>query len=466
MTLRTRLLAGMLVLVTVALAASGFAAYRALESFLVDRVDEQLEQVVRPLERDFRDDNDGRGRGRRGPPLPNGSVVQLRGADGEIIDQREFAFDASGEVATPELDAQVAAETTERTLVSADSTDGGPEFRVVIEPVRDGNTIVVAIPLTGVDNTLDRLVAVEVIVGLSTLVILGIVSWFVVRRTFRPLDRMEADATRIAAGDLSRRVEPAEDRTEVGRLGLALNQMLGEIESSFAARRESENRLRQFVADASHELRTPLSSIRGYAELFRRGASERPEDLEVAMRRIEDEAARMGVLVDDLLLLARLDEGGPTFAQDRLDLAAIVHDACADAKARAPDRAISCDASGQVVVTGDEARLRQVAANLVGNALAHTPADSPVAIRARTTETHGELEVVDGGPGIPESDLAHIFDRFWRVDQSRGRSTGGAGLGLSIVAAIVDGHGGTVSAENVDGGGARFLVRLPLADSA
>lgn len=292
--------------------------------------------------------------------------------------------------------------------------------------------------------------------------ILGIVSWFVVRRTLRPLNRMEADATRIAAGDLSRRVEPADDRTEVGRLGIALNQMLGEIESSFTARRESENRLRQFVADASHELRTPLSSIRGYAELFRRGASERPEDLEVTMRRIEEEAARMGVLVDDLLLLARLDEGGPTFAEEPVDLAEIVRDACADANARAPERAITCEAPHSVVVTGDEARLRQVAANLVGNALAHTPADSPVEIRARAVDGRGHLEVVDQGPGIPESDIAHIFDRFWRADQSRERSTGGAGLGLSIVAAIVDGHGGTVTAENVNGGGARFVVRVPL----
>lgn len=388
--------------------------------------------------------------------------MQLRGADGEIIDQREFAFDESGDVPVPEIDAGLAADTTERMLVSADSSGGGPEFRAVIEPVRDGGTIVVAIPLTGVDSTLDRLVAVEVIVGLSTLVILGIVSWFVVRRTLRPLNRMEADATRIAAGDLSRRVEPADDRTEVGRLGIALNQMLGEIESSFTARRESENRLRQFVADASHELRTPLSSIRGYAELFRRGASERPEDLEVTMRRIEEEAARMGVLVDDLLLLARLDEGGPTFAEEPVDLAEIVRDACADANARAPERAITCEAPHSVVVTGDEARLRQVAANLVGNALAHTPADSPVEIRARAVDGRGHLEVVDQGPGIPESDIAHIFDRFWRADQSRERSTGGAGLGLSIVAAIVDGHGGTVTAENVNGGGARFVVRVPL----
>jgi two-component system OmpR family sensor kinase len=392
-------------------------------------------------------------------------VVQLRGADGELIEQREFAFDESGAVPVPEIDAETVMDATGRELVSADSSGQGPNFRALLQPVGGGQTVVVAIPLSGVNNTLERLVVVEVIVGVITLAILGVVAWFVVRRTLRPLDRMEGDATRIAAGDLSRRVEPANDRTEVGRLGLALNQMLGEIESSFAARRASEERLRRFVADASHELRTPLSSIRGYAELFRRGASERPEDLDVTMRRIEDEAARMGVLVDDLLLLARLDEGGPTFARERVDLAAIVHDACADARARAPERTVTCDAPGHVVVTGDEDRLRQVAANLVGNALAHTPTDSPVTIRALVVDGRAQLEVADRGPGIPEADLPSIFDRFWRADKSRDRSTGGAGLGLSIVAAIVEGHGGTVSAENVEGGGARFVASFPLQET-
>src|SRR5581483_1809944 len=249
------------------------------------------------------------------------------------------------------------------------------------------------------------------------------------------------------------------ERTEVGRLGLALNAMLGRIEEAFAARQASEERLRRFVADASHELRTPVASIRGYAELFRRGASGNAQDLAMSMRRIEDEAARMGHLVDDLLLLARLDEGRP-LERRPVDLSQLAADAAADARALDPDRPITLEAAGPLEVAGDEQRLRQVLANLVRNALVHTPGGTPVAISTARQGESATLAIVDHGPGIPREVGDRIFERFYRADPARGRDGGSSGLGLSIVAAIVAAHGGSVDVTDTPGGGATFTLRL------
>jgi two-component system OmpR family sensor kinase len=282
-----------------------------------------------------------------------------------------------------------------------------------------------------------------------------------------PLERIAATAGDIAGGDLSRRVEPAEPDTEIGRLGLALNAMLTQIETAFAERAASEDRLRRFVADASHELRTPLTAIRGYAELFRRGAAERPEDLARAMRRIEDEAARMGLLVEDLLLLARLDQGRP-LEQGPVDLVAVAGDALADLSAIDPARPVTYEHPAALVVPGDEARLRQVAGNLLTNARVHTPEGTAVHVRVRASDGQAILEVADEGPGLPAGEEATVFERFYRADAARARtgpsgaSGGGTGLGLSIVAAIVAAHGGTVHAGSPPSGrGAYFLVALP-----
>jgi two-component system OmpR family sensor kinase len=290
---------------------------------------------------------------------------------------------------------------------------------------------------------------------------LALLSLAVVRLGLAPLERIAATAGDIAGGDLSRRVEPADEETEVGRLGLALNTMLARIETAFDRQRASEEQLRRFVADASHELRTPITSIRGYAELFRRGASARPADLERAMQRIEDEGARMGLLVDDLLLLARLDQGRP-LQEAPVDLPALVTDAVHDARAADPGREISLTAEDAVTVTGDEHRLRQVVANLLDNALTHTPPGTPVSVRLTTAGDEAAFEVSDEGPGLGPEEAERVFERFYRGDPSRSRESGGTGLGLSIVAAIVEAHGGRINVASEPGQGATFAVTLPL----
>jgi two-component system, OmpR family, sensor kinase len=271
-------------------------------------------------------------------------------------------------------------------------------------------------------------------------------------------------AADIAAGDLSKRVEPATPDTEIGRLGLALNGMLSQIEAAFAERTASNDRLRRVIADASHELRTPLTSIRGYAEMLRRGASDSPRDSEAARRRIEEESIRMTGLVDDLLVLARLDQGRPLEKQ-AVDLRAIATDAVADARVVAPQREISLAANGPVIVTGDDTRLRQVLGNLVRNALVHTPQQTAVEVAVATHDGVGSMSVADHGPGLTAEDVDRIFEPFYRADPSRSRDSGGAGLGLSIVSAVVTAHGGRVKVKQTEGGGATFEVELPLAMS-
>ncbi len=320
----------------------------------------------------------------------------------------------------------------------------------------------VAIPLNGVDEVLDRLLLVEALVIAAVLGLLAALSWVLVRIGLRPLERIAHTADAIAGGDLSRRVDVTNPRTEVGHLGQAINAMLSRLERAFAEREASEGRLRQFLSDASHELRTPLASIRGYAELFRIGAARGPEDTEKAMRRIEEEAARMGVLVEDLLTLARLDEVRERVAEE-VDAAGLVADAVADARAMDPERPIEGRIEADALVVGDPDQLRQVLANLLGNALIHTPAGTAIEVTLRRSGAHAEFEVRDHGPGLPTEEGDAVFERFWRAEAGRERGRAGAGLGLAIVAGIVAAHGGEVHAGNAPGGGAAFVVRLPLA---
>jgi two-component system OmpR family sensor kinase len=317
------------------------------------------------------------------------------------------------------------------------------------------------------------LVLVELLVSVAVLVVLAALGYAVVRSSLRELVEVEHTAEAIAAGDLSRRVPESDDRTEVGRLASALNTMLSQIESAFRAReasetsaRASEERMRRFVADASHELRTPLTSIRGFAELHRQGAVPDAAGVERVLRRIEDEAARMGLLVDDLLLLARLDQQRP-LERRPVDLLALAADAVSGAQVVAPDHRIALEVGGgptsaPPVVIGDEARLRQVLSNLVGNALAHTPAGTAVTVRLATNNGTARLTVADDGPGMAGDHARRVFERFYRADSARGRANGGSGLGLSIVAALVAAHGGTVGVTSAPGQGTSFDVELPL----
>ena len=351
---------------------------------------------------------------------------------------------------------------------------GALRWRVVERVFRDGSgSAAVGIRLDDVDDTLGHLRLINLVVGLGVLVILGGLAYGVVRSSLRPLREVELTAAAIATGHLSQRVPDADPNTEVGRLSGALNGMLAQIEAAFRAQanseaqaRASEERMRRFVADASHELRTPLTSIRGFAELFRQGAVTDPQDLQRLMRRVEDEAAGMGLLVEDLLLLARLDQQRP-IERRPVDLLSIAADAVHDARAVQPQRQLTLvPAPSDVppVVWGDDARLRQVVGNLVTNALTHTPQDARISVTVAVVNGFAEIAVSDDGPGLAPDDAARIFERFYRADASRTRAHGGSGLGLSIVAALVAAHGGTVDVDTRQGVGTTFRVRLPLAD--
>jgi two-component system OmpR family sensor kinase len=318
---------------------------------------------------------------------------------------------------------------------------------------------VVGLPLDDVERAVDRLVAVQRGVALVVLAVLGLVTWWVLRLGVRPVNEMTETATAIAAGDLSRRVPEGDPRTEAGRLGVALNVMLTRIEEAFGARRRSEERLRQFVADASHELRTPVTTVRGYAELYRAGGLDDPAELREAMRRTEQESVRMGALVEDLLQLARLDQGAG-LRREPVDLAVVVDDTARDLRAVDPDRLVTVDAAEPVVALGDEDRVRQVVANLVGNARVHTPAGTPVSLRALLEDGRAVVEVSDEGPGMDPAVAARAFERFFRADPSRSRSHGGAGLGLSIAQAVVTALGGRVTLASAPGRGTTVRVEL------
>ena len=317
-----------------------------------------------------------------------------------------------------------------------------------------------ALPSTTSRAPARRLVAVEALAVLSVLAVLGLVTWWVIRLGVRPIREMTTTAGAIAAGDLSHRVTPGATGTEAGALGDALNAMLERIEQAFAQRAASEHRLRQFVADASHELRTPVTTIRGYAELFRTGALADASQLSEAMRRTEQEALRMGGLVEDLLRLARLDEGRAV-QRSAVDLASLAADAVRDALAASPDRTVRLVAPAPAVVQGDQDGLRQAVANLLANAIVHAPG-AAVTIRVTTDDRHARVEVIDDGPGMHTEDTEHAFERFYRADASRSRHQGGSGLGLALVDAIVRAHGGVAGITSTLGDGTTVRLELPL----
>jgi two-component system OmpR family sensor kinase len=464
-------------LAAVGLVCADAAGVTLLRSYLMNRVDAQLTAPRRG--------NPGEATGRvRGFPSfgPQSRYYRYR-ADGT----RDYTADVS-EPTGPELGSykEIAAHAATGRPYTVDGPDG--PWRVYVTAPAAGGYNVSAVSLREIAGTEDSLLLIDIVVTGIVLLLIGVAAASVVRLGLRPLTRMEETAAEIAGGNLSRRVTDADPHTESGRLGTAVNTMLVRIEAAIADREASERRLRQFLADASHELRTPLTSIQGFAELYRRGGTRPGPELDEAMARIEAEVGRMRVLVNDLLVLARLDEERP-IERRPVDLLAVAADAVRDAHVRVPTRFVrlsDLDDGGvfePVTVLGDEARIRQVATNLVANALQHTPDDAAVEVRVgrdgRLNRMNGTppaaavgvppptdrpiavLEVVDTGPGMPAVDAERAFERLYRADPSRSRQHGGAGLGLAIAAAIVQAHSGRIELWTAPGDGARFRVLLP-----
>ncbi|BBZ41722.1 two-component sensor histidine kinase [Mycobacterium conspicuum] len=456
--MRIGLVAAMLLLVTCGLAASGIAVTSILRHSLISRIDTNLLEASHSWAQAPRRQS--------APPYvgpdpgrpPSKFYVRGIGSDGSTF---TAINDRNAEPALPR-DNDVGPNPV--TLPSVNGSD--ILWRAVSVRGPHGLTTV-AIDLSDVQHTVRSLVWLQFGIGVAVLVVVGIVSFAVVQRSLRPLSEVEQTAAAIASGQLDRRVPERDPRTEVGRLSLALNGMLAQIQQAVAASessaetaRGSEDRMRRFITDASHELRTPLTTIRGFAELYRQGAAR---DVAMLLSRIESEASRMGLLVDDLLLLARLDVQRP-LEQHRLDLLALASDAVHDAQAIDPKRTITMevlDGPGTPEVVGDEPRMRQVLSNLVVNALQHTPTSADVIVRVGTDGDDAVIEVVDKGPGMSQEDASRVFERFYRTDSSRARASGGTGLGLSIVNSLVHAHGGRVSVTTAPGEGCCFRVTLP-----
>jgi two-component system OmpR family sensor kinase len=479
LSLRARLLVGVVALVSVGLGVAAVVTYEEQRSFLLTRVDREVGDARLPVGVTLGVIHPGaRQAPRLGPGATpgqapttfqtSGTYGVLLDSSGKVIKVHSFTYDQAAPP-PPALPAKLPISqfrSTRFRLFTVDSKSGsGLRYRAAAFAMAGGRTMVIAVPLQEVDLTLQRLILVEVLVGAG--VILGLIAlgWVVIRFSLLPLERMGRVASEIAHGDLTRRVTPDDARTEVGRLGASLNQMLVQIEQAFSDRGESEDRLRRFLSDASHELRTPLASIRGYAELFRLGAANEPAELERAMARIESEAARMGVLVENLLLLARLDEL-PEMRLVPVDLRELAEHAVQDTRATAPEREVRLTAKDAVRVLADPEQLRQVLANLTRNAVIHTPAKTAIEISLRREGDRGVLEVRDHGPGLPRDAGEKVFDRFWRSEGGRSRGRGGSGLGLAIVKAIVQAHHGEVHAGNAAGGGAVFRVTLQIMQAA
>jgi two-component system, OmpR family, sensor kinase len=462
MSLRLRLVVALLLLAAVGISSIDAVTYLVMQSNLSTQIDNEALSSANSVARYLNILQQSRHEPFGGVDAPPGSYGELVGPNGSFGTR----FRAYGELPPPypTLPHGFGSNPTNGSqFITVAATKWGWQFRVLlISTTEPGTNLVLAVPLTSVDATLSELRLLEILVGAAVLLGLGGLAWWTVQLGLRPLQRIRVTAGAIAAGDLSQRVAVADSRTEVGQLAVSLNEMLSQIERAFEARAASESRMRQFMADASHELRTPLSSIRGYAELFRHGAKARPADLDKAMSRIESESSRMSQLVDDLLLLARLDEGRP-IESTTFDLSQVAVDAAADASVTDRHHPIKVDAPATVEVVGDEARIRQVLSNLVRNAMVHTPAETRVEVGVRADpDGFAEVSVIDHGPGISDEQAAKIFDRFVRLDQSRSRDHGGSGLGLAIVAAIVAAHHGRIRYEPTPGGGATFLVWLPL----
>ncbi len=476
-TLRARLIAGLLALLVVMCSVIGVVTTVALHSFLVDRLDQQLSEagagfalsLEHPGGIPATDDDDEQfaSADLRGQAV---GTLGARVVGGQVTDAAVIAHtDGQVSLHTPKLpardSARLAALPPDGTSRTVELTGLG-HYRVRAVTGQDGDVLVTGLPMDSVEATVHRLQAVDLVVFAVGLLATGIAGAFWVGLSLRPLRRVAATAMRVAdtplaTGEVSMPsgVEEADPRTEVGQVGYAFNHMLAHVEGALTARQASEDRLRQFVADASHELRTPLAAIRSYAELARRQA-EGSDELTFALGRVDSESRRMAALVDDLLLLARLDAGRP-LARETVDVTRLAIDATSDARAAGPDHRWVLELPDEpVTVEGDDHRLHQVLANLLTNARSHTPPGTTVTVAVAEEPSAVALTVADDGPGIPPALQQRVFERFVRADTSRSRVAGSTGLGLAIVTAVVAAHGGTVSVESRPGRTV-FTVRLP-----
>lgn len=464
--LRSQLVAIIMLLMIVTVGITGLATVSLLRNGLVDRVDVDLRNNAQDVARSlFSQQEPAEGVALR-------YYAAVLDSDGTPYRANQLA-DATD---VPDLSGLTIDRIAELNGAGVTLPGEGPDAQewraTTLTFSNNEGYLVIATRLNTVNESLQEATEIIFTAGLVTTALASGIAFIAVTRQFAPLARVERTAAAIAGGDLTRRVAVERPTTEIGRLSRSLNAMLAHIERAFAARTASEAKMRRFVADASHELRTPLVTIRGYSELYRHGALQNDEDIGAAMGRIESEAIRMGRLVEDLLTLARIDEQRPLEAEP-VDLRVLGYDAAFDARATAQDRSITVigldgGAPASAPTTGDEARLRQVIANLMTNALRYTPEGSPIEIAVGVEAaphggSHAVLQVRDHGPGISAEDAARVFERFYRADSSRDRQTGGTGLGLAIVAALVAQHHGTVRLEDTAGEGACLSVRLPHA---
>jgi two-component system OmpR family sensor kinase len=461
-TLRARLLLALGGLLLAALVVSGALVVGLTRSALIEQLDSDLRTPTSADLTGFEGSPPADPAGRR-------FAVLMYSDDGALIE----TFPSGGPNAPdplPQLPPGGVGALPLGTVVELPGAHPPVSYRVLarrLEVRRQPVRVVLAAPMRDVNTSTSLLVRSLVIVGLVVLAVALTAGWLLIRRGLRPLEGITATAEQIAAGDLSRRVNAPDDGSEVGRLGNAFDAMLDKIQGAFdsqhaalVAKERSESQLRQFVADASHELRTPLTAVRGYAELYRAGGLADPEALDQAMARIGSESRRMSSLVEDLLLLARLDQGR-RLRRDPVRLSDVVHDALADLRALEPGRPVTAAVQPEVTISGDEDRLRQVIGNLLANVRIHTPPDAAVEVSLTAADGRATLTVADHGPGVDPVHVEHIFDRFYRADTGRSRDRGGAGLGLAIAASVARAHGGEIRHAPTPGGGATFTLTLP-----
>ena len=465
--LRNRLTIGVLVLSAFGFAGAGFGAQALLKDYLIKQVDNQLLSIVGStadrLDRaGIADDRDDDGPARAMQPLdrvPTSISVTVLDPFGNLIGGIGGDLNSSQvtDYVRGLLPGEVSTYGSEPFTVEAP----GADFRVATAVLPSSlGSVIVAQSLDDFDKTTHRIGVIFLIIGGIVLLFIAFASRQVIKLSMKPLEKIEATAEKIAAGDLSARLENFEPDTEVGRLSTSLNQMLSRIEESFAARTQSESKLRRFVADASHELRTPLTSIRGFAELHRQGAVPEGEKTKELIARIEKESLRMGSLVEDLLMLARMDQSRELVMED-VDLSNLVKEAVLSAQAAGAAHPITADITDNIHTQGDADKIYQVVTNLLANARAHTPAGTQIHVATFSNDSGSFITVADNGPGLSEKDQLHIFERFYRVDTSRQRSSNdGSGLGLSIVDEVMKAHGGEVSVASQPGNGATFTLHF------